>query len=64
VSHAGERPAYRADQVGSLLRPPALLQAREARAGGRVSSDELRAIEDRAKLELGVKIARRVWGGR
>lgn len=39
---------FRADHVGSLLRPPALLSAREDHAAGRVSSDELRAAEDSA----------------
>src|SRR5690348_13826435 len=39
---------YRADHVGSLLRPPELLQARAARAEGRTREDELRAAEDRA----------------
>jgi 5-methyltetrahydropteroyltriglutamate--homocysteine methyltransferase len=42
---------YRAEHVGSLLRPPELLQAREASAQGRLSPDELRSIEDRAILE-------------
>jgi 5-methyltetrahydropteroyltriglutamate--homocysteine methyltransferase len=34
--------------VGSLLRPPQLLTAREDRAAGRISADELRAVEDDA----------------
>ncbi|MDJ0864207.1 MAG: cobalamin-independent methionine synthase II family protein [Gammaproteobacteria bacterium] len=37
-----------ADVVGSLLRPPALLQAREAVAAGRMSHAEFKHIEDRA----------------
>jgi 5-methyltetrahydropteroyltriglutamate--homocysteine methyltransferase len=41
-------PPYRADHVGSLLRPPELLRAREEFSEGRVSTDELRAIEDDA----------------
>ncbi len=41
---------YRADQVGSLLRPPALLAARTAHAEGRLPASELRALEDRAIL--------------
>jgi methionine synthase II (cobalamin-independent) len=41
-------PPYRADHVGSLLRPAALLQAREGAAAGRISSEELRNIEDGA----------------
>jgi len=42
---------YRADQIGSLLRPPALLEARAARAAGRLATDALRAVEDRSILE-------------
>jgi len=42
------RPPFRADHVGSLLRPPELLRAREDRAAGRISPDELRAAEDDA----------------
>jgi 5-methyltetrahydropteroyltriglutamate--homocysteine methyltransferase len=41
-------PPFRADHVGSLLRPPALLQAREDAAAGRITPDELRAVEDEA----------------
>jgi 5-methyltetrahydropteroyltriglutamate--homocysteine methyltransferase len=41
-------PPFRADHVGSLLRPPELLQAREDFANDRISADELRAIEDDA----------------
>lgn len=44
-------PPYRADQVGSLLRPPELLEARAAFAAGRLSEPELRAAEDRAITE-------------
>jgi 5-methyltetrahydropteroyltriglutamate--homocysteine methyltransferase len=39
---------YRADQVGSLLRPPEVLEAHEAFAQRRISQDRLREIEDRA----------------
>jgi 5-methyltetrahydropteroyltriglutamate--homocysteine methyltransferase len=39
---------FRAEQVGSLLRPPKLLQARAAHAEGRLKLEELRAVEDRA----------------
>jgi methionine synthase II (cobalamin-independent) len=41
-------PPFRADHVGSLLRPRALLQAREDAARGTISPDDLRAIEDDA----------------
>jgi 5-methyltetrahydropteroyltriglutamate--homocysteine methyltransferase len=43
-----ERAPFRADHVGSLLRPPALLEAREGFAAGRISGDQLRAVEDDA----------------
>ncbi len=39
---------FRAEQVGSLLRPPELLRARAAHAEGRLKLEELRAEEDRA----------------
>jgi 5-methyltetrahydropteroyltriglutamate--homocysteine methyltransferase len=42
------RPPFRADHVGSLLRPPALLDAREAHAAGRIDDAQLRAAEDEA----------------
>jgi 5-methyltetrahydropteroyltriglutamate--homocysteine methyltransferase len=41
-------PPFRADHVGSLLRPPELLQAREEHAAGRLSAAELRRVEDDA----------------
>ena len=41
-------PPFRADHVGSLLRPPGLLRAREEFAAGRVSAGELREAEDAA----------------
>lgn len=47
-----ETPPFRADHVGSLLRPPELLKAREGFAGGRVSSGELRSAEDAAIREV------------
>jgi 5-methyltetrahydropteroyltriglutamate--homocysteine methyltransferase len=40
-------PPFRADHVGSLLRPQPLLQARERRRNGELSAAELRQIEDR-----------------
>jgi len=43
---------YRADQVGSFLRPPELLEARVAHGQGRLSIDELRAAEDEAILRV------------
>jgi 5-methyltetrahydropteroyltriglutamate--homocysteine methyltransferase len=57
------QPAYRAEQVGSLLRPPELLKARAAFAEGRLDEAELRGAEDRAiadalakQREIGVDI--------
>jgi 5-methyltetrahydropteroyltriglutamate--homocysteine methyltransferase len=41
------RPPFRADHVGSLLRPRALTEARAARKTGALSDDALRAVEDR-----------------
>jgi 5-methyltetrahydropteroyltriglutamate--homocysteine methyltransferase len=49
---ARDRPPFRADHVGSLLRPAALLRAREDRAAGRITADELRAVEDDAITEV------------
>ncbi len=43
-----DAPPFRADHVGSLLRPPALLGARERLAAGEIDADELRALEDDA----------------
>src|SRR5436309_8952536 len=42
------RPPFRADHVGSLLRPPALKARRLEREAGRASEAELRAAEDAA----------------
>jgi methionine synthase II (cobalamin-independent) len=41
-------PPFRADHVGSLLRPPELLQARAEHQAGRLSAEELRHVEDAA----------------
>jgi 5-methyltetrahydropteroyltriglutamate--homocysteine methyltransferase len=41
-------PPFRADHVGSLLRPAGLLAAREDFAAGRLDAAELRAVEDTA----------------
>jgi 5-methyltetrahydropteroyltriglutamate--homocysteine methyltransferase len=41
-------PPFRADHVGSLLRPPELKEARSRRERGEISPDELRAVEDAA----------------
>jgi methionine synthase II (cobalamin-independent) len=39
---------FRSDVVGSLLRPPFLVQAREAVAAGRLTPAEFKRVEDRA----------------
>jgi 5-methyltetrahydropteroyltriglutamate--homocysteine methyltransferase len=66
-------PPFRADHVGSLLRPAALKAARERRAKGEIDADELKAVEDREidkaikkQEETGLKLAtdgefRRSW---
>jgi 5-methyltetrahydropteroyltriglutamate--homocysteine methyltransferase len=41
------KPPFRADQVGSLLRPPALKAARERYAKGEIDAAALKAVEDR-----------------
>ena len=45
---APHNPPFRADHVGSLLRPPELLKARANRAAGKITAEELRATEDAA----------------
>src|SRR6202795_2046971 len=64
---------FRADQVGSLLRPPALKKARRRRTANEITADALRAVEDREiervikkQEEIGLKLAtdgelRRSW---
>jgi 5-methyltetrahydropteroyltriglutamate--homocysteine methyltransferase len=66
-------PPFRADHVGSLLRPAALKAARERRARGEINAEDLRAIEDREietviarQEQIGLKLAtdgefRRAW---
>jgi 5-methyltetrahydropteroyltriglutamate--homocysteine methyltransferase len=50
ITPGGRRtsPPFRADHVGSLLRPPELLRAREEFASGRITPEQLRATEDEA----------------
>ncbi len=45
-------PPFRADHVGSFLRPKYLLDAREQRAKGQISTAQLREVEDRAITEI------------
>ena len=46
------KPPFRADHVGSLLRPAALREARERRAKGEITADALKVVEDRAIEEI------------
>src|SRR5215470_9257430 len=48
------KPPFRADHVGSLLRPAALKEARAKRQKGEISAADLKAIEDR-EIERVVK---------
>ena len=52
---ARTKPPFRADHVGSLLRPERLLRAREEHAAGRIDDEELRAAEDDAIREAVAK---------
>jgi 5-methyltetrahydropteroyltriglutamate--homocysteine methyltransferase len=45
-------PPFRADHVGSFLRPAYLLEARAQKARGAISAEQLRAVEDRAITEI------------
>ena len=46
------QPPFRADHVGSFLRPKRLLDARERRAKGEITAEQLRAVEDDAITEI------------
>ena len=46
------RPPFRADHVGSFLRPKALLDAREARRTGSIDDAALRTVEDAAIRDI------------
>src|SRR6266700_5908837 len=48
MTDTSARPPFRADHVGSLLRPQEVLQAREDFAAGAISAQQLREIEDAA----------------
>ena len=57
--NANPTPPFRADHVGSLLRPPELLRARSERDSGHISAEELRRVEDDAIREA-VRMQREV----
>jgi len=46
------KPPFRADQVGSLLRPAALKEARAKRAAGQIDDAALRQVEDEAVVKV------------
>jgi 5-methyltetrahydropteroyltriglutamate--homocysteine methyltransferase len=48
----------RFDHVGSFLRPAYLLEAREQKAKGQITPEQLRAVEDKAITEI-VQVPRR-----
>jgi 5-methyltetrahydropteroyltriglutamate--homocysteine methyltransferase len=48
ISSTPHHPPFRADQVGSLLRPPAVLAAREDFQNGRITKEQLRSMENDA----------------
>src|SRR5437879_13826088 len=52
-------PPFRADHVGSLIRPRELIEARRASQAGKLPADALRAIEDEAIREA-IKMQERV----
>jgi 5-methyltetrahydropteroyltriglutamate--homocysteine methyltransferase len=49
------KPPFRADHVGSLLRPPRLLEARAEHEAGRLAADGLREVEDDAIRDIVAK---------
>jgi 5-methyltetrahydropteroyltriglutamate--homocysteine methyltransferase len=73
IQRAANGPPFRADHVGSLLRPASLKAARADWRAGRLSAAELKAVEDREILrvvrrqeEIGLKAVtdgefRRAW---
>ncbi len=54
-----DQPPFRADHVGSLLRPPELLKAREDHTAERIDDAELQGVEDEAIREV-VELQRKV----
>src|SRR5215470_16062384 len=67
------RPPFRADEVGSLLRPPRIKEARAKHEKGEISAEDLRKVEDveidkivHKQSSIGLKLAtdgefRRSW---
>ena len=52
MSSIASKPPFRADHVGSLLRPPQLLAERERFRRGELSREELTRLEDDAIREI------------
>jgi 5-methyltetrahydropteroyltriglutamate--homocysteine methyltransferase len=52
MTAARTTPPFRADQVGSLIRPAALIEARAAAEAGRLAAGELRQIQEGAIREV------------
>ncbi|HLI36480.1 MAG TPA: 5-methyltetrahydropteroyltriglutamate--homocysteine S-methyltransferase [Streptosporangiaceae bacterium] len=46
------RPPFRADHVGSLLRPPEVLRARDDFAAGKIGAEQLAEVEDTAIRDI------------
>ena len=76
VLSQGKKSSRRADHVGSLLRPQTVRDARDQKAAGKISADQLREIEDEAikgvvalQKELGLwaitdgEMRRQSWAG-
>ena len=53
-------PPFRAEHVGSLLRPQDIKDARAKREQGQISAEDLKAIEDKAISRAVAKEARSV----
>ena len=52
MSTAKRSPPFRAEHVGSLLRPDELVQKRYAVAAGKADAAELKPIEDKSVTEV------------
>jgi 5-methyltetrahydropteroyltriglutamate--homocysteine methyltransferase len=52
MTHQKQKPPFRAEHVGSLLRPATLTEARRKHQRGEMSAEELRAAEDAAIREI------------
>ncbi|KAI4791021.1 hypothetical protein E4T45_13057 [Aureobasidium sp. EXF-8846] len=52
MSTAKRSPPFRAEHVGSLLRPDELVQKRYAVAAGKADAEELKPIEDKSVTEV------------